>query len=336
MYCTKCGQEISEFDVYCPHCRGKIKQEPSDGDFLNFNEFKEDQNFDDLLNVDVKAENPVKDNEIDKEYEQYKENIFNKNRKTNPSYDYDNVEEFDFEDEEEKGLLGNKILIILIVIAFVTATGLGVKFLLFKDQPTPAPGGDTPNQVEEGGQGEGETNEPDTQEPSEVSSREEIFNNLSSVNSNILEVKDNPSLKYDSNADYKIADIKNSVPLDEKLYKEIGSQKIYYDAAIIKALAQFNSKWIDYVNHNDQAVISLVQKDSKAYKNVVNFSKKNKLQEFLLFEIGEIRKGEDGYYVWTHEKIKEVQNGESKIKEYNWIYHLVEGEYDFFIANYYR
>ncbi len=336
MYCTKCGQEVSEFDIYCPHCRGKVKQEPLNEEFLNFDELNNDQNMDDLLNVDVQAQSPTEDNDIDKEYEQYKENIFNKNKNNNHNYDYENLDEFDFdEEEEEKGLFANKVLIILIVIAFVTATGLAVKFLFLNDENTPAPQDNNPNQIENGDQ-EGDKEPSDTDNENKISTREEIFSNLASVNTNILEVKDNPALKYDSNADYKISDIKKSVPLDETLYKEIGGQKVYHEESIIKTLVQFNSKWIDYVNNDDQAVISLVKRDSKAFRNVTNFSKQNKLQEFLLFEIGEIRKGEEGYYVWTHEKIKEVQDGQSRIKEYSWIYHLEEGEYDFFISNYYK
>lgn len=337
MYCTKCGQEVSEFDIYCPHCRGKVKQEPLNDNFLDFEELNNDKTIDDLLNVDVQAQDPSEEeeNDMDKEYEQYKENVFNKNKNRN-SIDF---EDFDFDDEEdEKGLLANKILIILIVIAFVTATGLAVKFLYLNDDGAQTPQDNTPNQVENGDEQQTGDQEPSNPQDKEngIPTRQEIFGNLASVNTNIQEVKDNLALKYDSDVQYKVLDIKHSAPLDTKLYKEVGGKKAYHEESIIRSLVQFNSKWIDYVNNDDQAVISLVQKGSKAYKNVTNFSKKNKLQEFLLFEIGEIRKGEDGYYVWTHEKIKEVQNGESKIKEYSWIYHLVEGEYDFFIASYYR
>lgn len=333
MYCTKCGQEVSELDVYCPHCSGKVNQESSDEGLLDFDDLKNEQNIDDISNIVIKED--IEENNIDKEYEQYKENVFNKNNIN--SFDYDDLDEFE---DEEKGVL-NKVLMILIVVAFITAIALAAKVMFFNQDTFPISSDNIEEQSgneEQNSQNDEASSdkEQEQNQDNQILNRDKIFNNLVSINTNINLIKDSSDLKYNPSTQYKIQDIKQSVPLDENGYKEIEGQKIYYEEAIIRALVQFNSKWIDYVNNNDQAVISLTKKESKAYKNVVNFSRDNKLQEFLLFEIGEIRKGEEGYYVWTHEKIKEIQNGESKIKEYNWIYMLEEGDYDFFISNYYK
>lgn len=339
MYCKKCGQEVSELDIYCPYCSDKVSHTDSEEE-INLDNIQAENNtysIDDLLDMDVKVEK-IETKNIDQDYEKYKKSIFNKK---DMQYDlnYDDLDDFD-DDDEYKGILTNKILIVLIVIAFVTAAGLAAKFLFFGDRLIANQDDQTPtveDQDDENKDSE-EPNKPneDTEDETTLSQREQIISNLTAQNYNILEVRSNEELKYDSTITYKEEDIHTSTPVTNEVWKEIGGIPAYYEEAIIKALVRFNSKWIDYVNNNDKTVISLVEKDSRAYKNIITFNRGDTQEEFLLFEIGEIRKGKNGYYVWTHEKIKVVKDGESKIREYDWIYKLVEGEYDFFISNYYK
>ncbi len=334
MYCTKCGQNIDENDVYCPYCRSKLNEEFIQNDNANDSEASECS--DGVMRLfEVERKSSPETQNVDQEYEKYKNSILK-----NQSKDY--ILDFDDDEEDDGGFkgIGGKLVIILIVIAFVTATALAAKYFFFDDDLIG-------RQQEEGVVDEGNNEVPDdpgTQVPSDsengeqksLSSREQAFSDIEDLNYNIDEIRNNENLKYNETIKYKNADIKNSTHISDEIWKEIEGKPYPYQTAIIKSLVQFNSKWIDYVNNNDKTVLSLVEKDSRAYKNVVNFDREGTLEEFLLFEIGEIRKGDEGYYVWTHEKIKVVEQGNSEIREYYWIYKLVEGEYDFFISDYFK
>ncbi len=327
MYCTKCGQNIEEHDIYCPYCSGKVNDQFYEDEDISEKKASEDANGVMRL-VELESKSSSETKNVDQEYEKYKKSIL-KNQSQNYAIDYDDNDE---DDGAFKGM-GGKMVIVLIVIAFVTATALAGKYFFFDDYFA----------RQQGEIADQENDEMDTETPPNndieedpMTPREQAFLDVEALNYNIDEVRNNENLKFDKNQDYIESDINTSIPISDEVWKEIEGKTYHYQTAIIKSLVQFNSKWVDYVNNNDRTVISLMEQDSKAYKNVVNFNKEGIYEEFLLFEIGEIRKGEKGYYVWTHEQIKVVEDGRSEIKEYDWIYKLVEGEYDFFISNYYR
>lgn len=75
----------------------------------------------------------------------------------------------------------------------------------------------------------------------------------------------------------------------------------------------------------------------KAYNNVSSYSKVGRVQqEFTLLEIGEIRIGSNGFYVWSYEEIKEVEGATTIYKKYHWIYQLEPVGDEMKIVNYYR
>ncbi len=333
VYCTKCGQNIDENDVYCPYCRSKINEEFVHNHNDDENDADASEGSESVMRLfEVERKNCPEARDVDEEYEKYKNSILK-----NHSKDY--ILDFDDDEDDEGGFkgIGGKLIIILIVIAFVTATALAAKYFFFDDNLIGRQG----ESIEDEGNNEG-SYDPSTGDSSdskngdeaELSPRQQAFASIETMNYNINEVRNNEDLRYDETIDYKNADINNSTHISDEIWKEIEGKPYRYQTAIIKSLVQFNSKWIDYVNSNDKTVISLAAKDSRAYKNVVNFNKEGILEEFLLFEIGEIRKGQEGYYIWTHEKIKVVKEGKSEIREYYWIYQVIEGEYDFFIADY--
>ena len=43
-------------------------------------------------------------------------------------------------------------------------------------------------------------------------------------------------------------------------------------------------------------------------------------EEFTSVEIGEIRQGEQGFYLWVGEKIQLTENGTTSTAEYQWVY----------------
>ena len=373
MYCKNCGQDVgNDVDIYCPHCKiqqGKDNYETGEyiddnrieelldfhseeslfevrdhdkGLFDEIEEFHIEETYQEAHPQDLLEDVAISEESHDegltnmnKDYHEFKKSIFNRKDAFDDSYDYLNGS------DEIESNSKSKLLILLIILAFLVALGLAVKFLLIDEGKLELPAFLQnilkEQQINEPDEDEGFIPEEDLEEEpldeaEDIHSREYIFSHLSEVNQNIIEVKDNNA--FINNRDTGIKDIDDSIPLQKEIYQVVDETDIYYDEAIIKALVLFNSAWNDYVNENDQTVVALVKKDSKAYKNVINFRRSNRKQEFLLFEIGEITKGQEGYYVWTHEKIRQTEKGKVSLKEYHWIYQLVEEEDELLIVNY--
>ena len=156
-------------------------------------------------------------------------------------------------------------------------------------------------------------------------------------NTNVEQIVHNDQLVFDSSKDYGITDLNNSKPIDNNIWMEKDGQTVYYDQSIVGTLIAFDSQWIDYVNNGNKAVLSLLKKDSPAYKNASGFSKIGKIKEaFKRLEIGEIRQGQNGFYVWAHEEIEIVEKGVTTAKKYNWIYYLEPVDGNLNIVNYFK
>lgn len=156
-------------------------------------------------------------------------------------------------------------------------------------------------------------------------------------NANIKQVKANKTLAYQEGKDYGLADINQSKTIENNIWltPENGNP-VYYDQSIVGTIIAFDSQWIDYVNGGSSSVLDLIKKDSKAYQNAVSYSKIGKIKEnFNLLEIGEIRQGSQGFYVWVHEELQITEQGTITDKKYNWIYYLepVDGKMN--IVNYF-
>jgi hypothetical protein len=84
-------------------------------------------------------------------------------------------------------------------------------------------------------------------------------------------------------------------------------------------------------------VLDLLKKDSEAYRKTLAFSKAGKIKEsFKLLEIGEIRQGAKGFYIWVHEEIQITEKGTATDKKYNWIYYLEPSDNKMQIVNYFK
>lgn len=143
-------------------------------------------------------------------------------------------------------------------------------------------------------------------------------------NNNIVQVKANEALAYQASRNYGQTDINNSKPITNNIWQvpESGNP-VYYDQAVVGTIIAFDSQWIDYVNEGSKSVLDLLKKDSDAYRKALAFTKVGKIKEtFNLLEIGEIRQGGKGFYIWTHEEIQITEKGVVTDKKYNWIYYL--------------
>ncbi len=273
-------------------------------------------------------------------------------------------DEFDDEDDDQGRSswgLGKSILAFILLIILIELAMLGVKYFLPDSEAALVIGDFQTNITETVGQwfstpdgndvenptvneGEGTTTEPAVEpatpaikpDPLPMSDKTALIKTQIGLNANIKELKANNLLVFNDQTQYKIADIAGSKPISYNIWS-IGTDgvPVYYDQAIVGTVIAFDSKWIDYVNDKNAAVLDLTKKDSQAYKNVSQFSKSEKIQEeFLLLEIGEIRQTESAFYVWAHESIQIIENGKKTIKEYRWVYQLEAVENQMKIVNY--
>ena len=149
-------------------------------------------------------------------------------------------------------------------------------------------------------------------------------------NKNIKSVVANPDLAFKSGKDYGSSDLNHSSVLADNVWMTTKTgETLLYDKELVATLIAFDSQWIDYVNGGSDSVIDLTKKGSRAYENAVNYSKVGKVKEtFNVLQIGEIRKGSEGYYIWAYEEITKVENGATSTSRYHYIYYLepVDGE----------
>ena len=156
-------------------------------------------------------------------------------------------------------------------------------------------------------------------------------------NANIQWVGNNDDLAFVEGKNYGLADLNNSKSIENNIWMQKDDEVVYYDRSVVGTVITFDSQWIDYVNGGSKDVLNLLKKGSKAYENAVGFSKIGKVKEsFKVLQIGEIRQGADGFYVWAHEEIQITEKGVTTDKSYNWIYYLepIDGKLN--IVNYFK
>jgi len=282
------------------------------------------------------------------------------------------------EGEKHKRSIGQILLIILAVILFVEIAILGIRYFAPESAASKAisnaqtqifntvagwtegikdlfSGNDSNEDKEKTGENEDEANpdqgeqtseeDPDdvvienpAPDPNPVADKNALVSSQMGNNSNIKQVRSNEALAYQAGKDYGLADINNSKPITNNIWKTPeNAEPVYYDKSVVGTVIAFDSRWIDYVNEGDKSVFELLKKDSKAYQNAVNFSKIGKIKEtFNLLEIGEIRQGSKGYYIWVHEELQIVESGKTTDKKYNWIYYLEPTDGKMQIVNYFK
>lgn len=152
----------------------------------------------------------------------------------------------------------------------------------------------------------------------------DVLKPLLVYNDNIKSISINDTLVYDEKKDYENDDIKNSVPISQNVwYQDKEGKDVCYDSEIMKTVIQFDSLWIDYLNQKNKDVLNMTKEKSKAYNDVKTYSKLGKISEtFNSLELGEMRKGENGYYIWVKENYDKTENGKTSNVIYNYVYYL--------------
>lgn len=252
------------------------------------------------------------------------------------------IDDEEEEKEKKKFTFGKFLLILLLLLVLAEATFLGLRAAMpdnpyvqaadkqmaavvetvkswFEPKEGEPPAAEDPVLEEE----EQQEPEPSTaQEPAaEVPAAEP---DPYPTNKNIQDIRENPELKYISGKNYGLADINTSLPVTESTEE------------VINTIVAYDSAWIDYVNNGDKGVIEYTAQGSKAQQNTLSFSKVGKINEvFNLLEIGEVRKGTKGYYVWVREEIEITENNRTTNKAYRWIYQVAPSDTGMKIVNYF-
>lgn len=274
------------------------------------------------------------------------------------------------EEEPKKGWPGKVLLIVIAIILVFEILLLGIRYFAPQSDAARAIGegqrkvavvvggwvdaiGDLFSGDEKEDPQDLETLKPDDEDPDQEvqekpapnpepeADKEKLIAVQQANNKNIESIKANDDLAYVAGRDYGLTDLNKSQPLTNNIWftKEDG-EAVYYDASIIGTLISFNSHWIDYVNgddSNNSKVLDVVKANSKAYDNAVSFSKVGKIKEtFKGLEIGEIRQGEKGFYLWVREEIQIEEGGRVTDKTYRWIYYLEPENGQMKIVNYYK
>ncbi|MHC1723512.1 MAG: zinc-ribbon domain-containing protein [Aminipila sp.] len=161
-------------------------------------------------------------------------------------------------------------------------------------------------------------------DPVPNSDKSELIEEALVYNTNIKSIVADDSLSYAENIDYEDKDINNSKPIENNIwYEDENGNTVYYDKEIVKNIIQFDSAWIDYVNKKDDTVLGFTKEGSSAYTKTKNFSSVGKITEnFDTLKIGEIRQGNNGFYLWVHEAITIKEKEKVKQVNYNYVYHL--------------
>jgi hypothetical protein len=179
---------------------------------------------------------------------------------------------------------------------------------------------------------------PPAPDPDPMSDKNALVASQLGNNSNIQQVKANTAMAYVPGKNYGLSDINNSKPIANNIWlAPEGGDPVYYDKSVVGTVVAFDSQWIDYVSGSSKSVLDLLKKDSKAYQQTLAYSKVGKVKEtFKLLEIGEIRQGAKGFYVWVHEEISITEKGTTADKAYNWIYYLEPSDGKMQIVNYFK
>ncbi|MBK5262685.1 MAG: hypothetical protein JJE17_08970, partial [Peptostreptococcaceae bacterium] len=295
-------------------------------------ETQADTNTDETAPITTMA--AASENETDPTAEAGMNNVENLNIANKKELKYDDIFVEEEEEPKRKGFSFAKFLLVLLILLIILEGAfLGFKYYMpenpyFKIVDNKVTQAvltvESWFQVKEPAVEEPKAEEPVAEEPvAEETAVEEPVNPFP-ANKNIIEISMNPNLIYVADKDYGNADINKSLPVIENTDQ------------VIETIVEYDSKWIDYVNSGDKSVLALTAPGSQAEKNTLNFAKAGKIKEtFNSLEIGEVRKGTKGYYIWAREEIEILENNLSTTKVYDWIYQLTPVENQMKIVNYF-
>lgn len=163
--------------------------------------------------------------------------------------------------------------------------------------------------------------------------QQQIGNNY---DNNIVKVESNPNLKYDPQKDYGVADVNSSMPIMDNFWLESNGIRYNYDATVVGTVIAYCSKWMGFVNKGDESVFSMLASGGAADQRAKVYKLEKGVHETMTsLQLGEIRKGANGFYIWTQQDITVVRGGQSQHKKQNYIYYMAPNGRAFQVIDYY-
>lgn len=128
-------------------------------------------------------------------------------------------------------------------------------------------------------------------------------------NGNIKNIVINPKLAFDKAARYDMDDVSISKPIvSTEWYKTPEGESITHEEAIIATMLAYESSRVDYENSGNKKIQQFTVEGSGAYEAALTkLTKAGEKMEFEELEIGDIRVGNEHFYVWTRETFRLVQ-----------------------------
>ena len=100
-------------------------------------------------------------------------------------------------------------------------------------------------------------------------------------------------------------------------------------------ITHYNDLWIKLVNNKDLSIVQYVRGNSGPRKDIDKYYNDNNITENLdLFEVHDVRKFGNYYYIWTHEKITKYSLYKTEYKEHHWIYKVAEDSDGHYVETY--
>ncbi len=128
----------------------------------------------------------------------------------------------------------------------------------------------------------------------------------SNVNGNISNIVINPNLKFDKAAKYAVDDVLISKPIvSVEWYKSEDGTAVTHEEIIIATLLAYESLRVDFENSGVRKLQDYIARGTQAEQDAAEkLSKNGEKMAFDKLEIGEIRVGNEYFYVWTRETLK--------------------------------
>ncbi|MCM1991006.1 TcaA NTF2-like domain-containing protein [Oceanirhabdus seepicola] len=228
-----------------------------------------------------------------------------------------------------------KICIIVMIALTLVVTGCGNK----NNENKKNLNNKNASNVTEKENGKDKETEEEEKKDEASDSKEEIINVLKigvDQKENDGFFKYNLNLSFNENGTYKYTELKDSVEVTEEDGYKFEGDFYSNKYGAIDTVLRFNEQWLKYVNDGNADVYGNILNDSEAYEDIKNFNRNGLTEKFKTLEIGEVRKHNDYYYVWTHEVIEELRSGKTTLREYNWIYKFKKIEMDFWLVDFTR
>lgn len=162
---------------------------------------------------------------------------------------------------------------------------------------------------------------------------QQIGNNY---NNNIVKVEANPELQYEPQKDYGVGDVNGSLPITDNFWLESDGVRYNYDATAVGTVIAYCSRWMDFVNKGDGSVFGMIAPGGGADQWAKEYKPtKGVHQTITLLQLGEIRRGANGFYIWTKEDISIAKGKKTEEKQQNYIYYMAPNGHAFQVIDYY-